>query len=249
MKRIIGLAALIAALAAAVMVPHANAQCVSGTGTNILLKWDANGFSYEGPGAYTGYLSPAGNVLTNVLAASLLCAPLNGLDPNNPALEYTMVWNGLVSTGTVAAPFGGSGTRYTTVYLNGTFALYEGPVNARPFTAATIPLPAIAYPLYAEGTVLLSGSIDSLTTLITVSSLGSVSGSFRGIYRITGGTYASQFCNGVNIAGLPALMDGLWYPVSPPAGYTGHNNGKFDAPDCTTPAHPSTWGRIKTLYR
>jgi len=35
MKRIIGLAALIAMLATAVMVPHANAQCVSGTGPDI----------------------------------------------------------------------------------------------------------------------------------------------------------------------------------------------------------------------
>lgn len=246
MKRIIGLAALIAVLAPAVLVPLANAQCVSGTGTNILLKWDANGFSYEGPAPYTGYISPAGNVLTNVLAVSLFCAPLAGLDPNNPALEYTMVWNGLVSGGTTTAPFGASGTRYTTVYTGGTFALYEGPVNARPYTNATVPLPGIAYPQYAEGTVILSGAIDSLTTSITVSSLGSTNGSFRGRYRITGGTYQSQFCGGLDIA---ALMDGLWYPVGPPAGYTGHNNGKFDAPDCTTPAGTSSWGRIKTLYR
>jgi len=246
MKRIIGLAALIAVLAPAVMVPLASAQCVSGTGTNILLKWDANGFSYEGPAPYTGYISPAGNVLTNVLAVSLFCAPLNGLDPNNPALEYTMVWNGLVSGGTATAPFGASGTRYTTVYTGGTFALYEGPVNARPYTNATVPLPGVAYPQYAEGNIILSGAIDSLTTSITVSSLGSVNGSFRGRYRITGGTYQNQFCGGLDIA---ALMDGLWYPVDPPAGYTGHNNGKFDAPDCTTPAGTSSWGRIKTLYR
>lgn len=246
MKRIIGLAAMIAVLATAVMVPLANAQCVSGTGTNILLKWDANGFSYEGPAPYTGYMSAPGNVLTNVLAVSLFCSPLAGLDPNNPALEYTMVWNGLVSGGTTTAPFGSSGTRYTTVYTGGTFALYEGPVNARPYTAGTIPLPGIAYPQYAEGTIILSGAIDSLTTQVTVSSLGSVSGSFRGRYRILGGTYANQFCGGLTVG---ALMDGLWYAQGPPAGYTGHNNGKFDAPDCSTPTGNSSWGRIKTLYR
>ena len=93
---------------------------------------------------------------------------------------------------------------------------------------------------------ILSGPIDSLTTVITKSSLGSVSGSFRGRYRVTGGTYASQFCNGNAVA---ALMDGLWYPDNPPVGYTGHNNGKFDAPDCTTPSNGTTWGRIKLLYR
>lgn len=246
MKRIIGLAALFATLVVAVSAPLANAQCVTGTGTNVLFKWDANGFSYEGPGAYTNYMSPAGNVLTNLTSASLLCGPLAGLNPNDPAREYTMVWTGLVSNGTTTAPFGSSGTRYTTVYLNGSFALYEGPVNARGYLASTVPLPAVALPQYAEGTVLLSGPIDSLTTVITRSSLGSVNGSFRGRYRITGGSYATQFCGGAPVA---SLMDGLWYPVAPPAGYTGHSNGKFDAPDCTTPVNGSSWGRIKVLYR
>lgn len=246
MKRITALAASLAMIAIATTAPLANAQCVTGTGTNILFKWDANGFSYEGPNAYTGYMSPAGNVLSNLGAASLLCGPLAGLDPNDPAKEYTMVWSGLVSNGTTTAPFGASGTKYTTIYLNGTFSLYEGPVNARPFTAGTIPLPGLALPLYAEGTVLLSGPIDSLVTSITQSSTGTVNGSFRGRYRITGGTYANQICGGSSVA---ALMDGLWYPVSPPTGYTGHNNGKFDAPDCTTPATGTSWGRIKVLYR
>ena len=246
MKRIIGLAALLATVFVAFTAPLANAQCVTGTGTNILLKWDANGFSYEGPGAYTNYMSPAGNVLTNVLGISLFCGPLAGLDPNDAAKEYTMVWNGLVSNGTTTAPFGASGTKYTTLYTGGTFTLYEGPVNARPYTSATVPLPGIALPQYAEGTVILGGPIDSLTTVVTRSSTGSVSGSFRGRYCVTGGTYQNQFCNGQAVA---ALMDGLWFPVAPPAGYTGHNNGKFDAPDCTTPAGTSSWGRIKTLYR
>jgi hypothetical protein len=246
MKRIIGSVALVALLAASAFVPRATAQCVTGTGTNILLKWDANGFSYEGPSAYTGYMSPAGNVLTNVLAASLLCAPLNTLDPNDPAKEYTMVWIGLVSGGTTTAPFGSSGTKYTTVYTGGSWALYEGPVNARPYTNATIPLPGIAFPQYAEGTIILSGPMDTVTTVITVSSLGTVNGSFRGRYGITGGTMAGLFCNGHSVSDL---TDGLWFPLSPPAGYTGHNNGKFDGPDCTTFTLPSTWGKIKALYR
>jgi len=88
MKRIIGLAALLATIVVATLAPLANAQCVTGTGTNVLFKWDANGFSYEGPGAYTNYVSPAGNVLNNLAAATLLCGPLAGLDPNDPAKEY-----------------------------------------------------------------------------------------------------------------------------------------------------------------
>ncbi len=244
MKKFIG-SVLVALLALGVMAPLASAQCITGTGVNVLLKWDANGFSYETGAPYTNYMSPAGNVLTSVSAMTLLCGPLGGLDPNDPAKEYTMVWTNLVSSGTATSPFGTSGTKYTTVYTGGAFALYEGPVNARAWVAGTIPAPGVALASYTDGGVILSGVIDSLVTTITKSSLGTVNGSFRGKYRITGGTYANAFCSGNSPA---ALMDGLWYPVAPPAGWTGHNNGKFDAPDCTTPAQPSTWGRIKTLY-
>lgn len=249
MKRIIGTAALLALLAATAFVPRVSAQCVTGTGTNILLKWDSNGFSFEGPNPYTGFISPAGNVLTNVLAVSLFCAPLAGLDPNDASKEYTMVWSGLVSSGTGTVPFGSGGTKFTTVYTGGSFALYEGPINARAYTNLTVPLPGVALPQYSDGIVILSGPIDSMTTVITKSSFGNVNGSFRGNYRITGGTMAGAFCNGHSIGGVKALMDGLWFPVTPPAGYTGHNNGKFDGPDCTTPVHSSTWGKIKALYR
>lgn len=246
MKRILGTAVLSALLALGTFVPQASAQCVTGTGVDILLKWDANGFSFETGAPYTNYVSPAGNVLTNVLGVTLFCAPLSGLDPNDPAKEYTMVWSNLVSSGTVTTPFGASGSKYSTVYTGGAFALYEGPVNARAWTSSTIPAPAIALPAYLDGSVILSGVIDSLTTTVTRSSLGTVNGSFRGKYRVTGGTYANQFCAGNS---PHALMDGLWFPVNPPAGYTGHSNGKFDAPDCTTPAQSTTWGRVKTMYR
>lgn len=242
MKRMIGVVALLTMAAAASYAPRASAQCSPG----ILLKWDLNGFSYETPANPVAYVSPAGNVMTNVLAVSLFCSPLAALNPNNAALEYTMVWTGLTTAnGTVTAPFGVSGAKYTTVYTGGSFALYEGPVNARPYTAATVPVPGVAVPQYAEGLVILSGTIDSLTTLVTRSSSGSVNGSFRGKYQITGGTLLGEFCHGVGVG----LMDGLWFPVTPPAGWSGHNNGKFDSPSCPTDVMPSTWGRLKSLYR
>ena len=73
-------------------------------------------------------------------------------------LTYTMVWTGLVSSGTTTAPFGSSGTKYTTVYTGGTFALYEGPVNARPYTAATVPLPATVATSVPRATVVVAGA-------------------------------------------------------------------------------------------
>ena len=47
----------------------------------------------------------------------------------------------------------------------------------------------------------------------------------------------------------PGLVNGLWFPVNPPAGYSAHHNGKYDAPDCATEAKNTSWGRIKTMYR
>lgn len=245
MKRILGTAVFLALLAVSVVAPLATAQCVTGTGVNVLLKWDGNGFSYETGAPYTNYISPVGNQMGAYLGISLFCAPLSGLDPNDPAKEYTMIWQDLTSSGTVTSPFGASGTKYSTLYTGGVFAIIEGPVNARAWTSATVPTPLTAAPAYGDGSMVLAGYIDSLTTTITRSSLGTVNGSFRGKYRINGGPLASLFCPG----GATGLLDGLWFPVAPPAGWTSHLNGKFDALDCTTPAKTTSWGRIKTLYR
>lgn len=243
MKRIIGITVLTALLGVSALAPAAQSQCVTGTGTNLLFKWDANGFSYETGAPVVGYISPAGNVLTDLTGLTLLCAPFGGLDPNDPAKEYTLVMTGLVSGGTAVAAFGLSGHTYTTLYQGGAFAMYEGPVNARGYVTATVPAPALAQPNYTDGVVLLSGTIDSLTTNIIQTSLGTVTGSFRGRYHITGGSYSGGFCNNTG------LFDGLMDPVNTPAGYTSQNNGKFDAPSCPTPARRSSWGRIKSIYR
>lgn len=252
MKRMIGSVALLVLAATLSYAPKASAQCVTGTGTNILLKWDGNGFVYEtstndplGPLANpVNNISTAGNTLHAVMGISLFCGPLAGLDPNDPGNEYTMVWTGLTSGGTATSPFGSSGTKYTTQYLGGTWKLYRGAVDARNYAAVSPPAPSVAYPQYNETTVLLSGPVDTLVVTVTKSSLGSVNGSFRGQYRVTGGSMAGDICNSA-----PGLLNGLWYPVNPPAGYSAHHNGKYDAPDCATPTRNSTWGRVKTLYR
>jgi len=246
MKRILGTAALFALLAAS-FTPVAHAQCVTGTGTNILLKWDANGFAFETPANPVTNVSPTGNVLTILASPSLLCGPLAGIPVNDPSFEETLVLYGLGSSGTVVTPFGTSGTKWTTIYRNGVFALYQhSPVVVRGYTTATVPSPGVAFPQYANGTILLGGPVDSLVTVITKSSFGAINGSFKGAYRVAGGTYRLAFCNG---AVVPGLFDGLWDIQSQPASYSAHPNGKFDAPDCTTPARTSTWGKLKALYR
>ena len=192
MKRMIGSVAMLLLAAAVTFAPKANAQCVTGTGTNILLKWDGNGFTYEtGTNNPLGALanpinniSPAGNTLHAVMGVSLFCGPLAGLDPNDAANEYTVVWTGLTSGGTATSAFGTSGTKYTTVYLGGTWKLYKGAIDARNYANVSPPAPSVAWPQYNESLVLLSGPIDSLVVTVTKSSLGNINGSFRGQYRV-----------------------------------------------------------------
>jgi len=246
MKRILGAAATLMVLAATVLAPTASAQCVTGTGTNILFKWDANGFAYEPGYNQATFNSTAGNQVTVVGVLSLWCAPFAALDPNDPLKEYTVVLTG-TSNGTTTTPFGTSGTAYTTIYTGGTFAVYEGtPRNAPAATAMPINPPNATVPAnYLDGTVVLSGSVDSLVTSITRSSFGTVNGSFRGRYTVLGGSGSTQLCQAKGGIGL---MNGLWAVSGLPTGYIAHPNGKFDAPSCPVPAQTSTWGKIKTLY-
>lgn len=247
MKRILGTAAALVILAATLLTPAASAQCVSGTGTNILFKWDANGFAYEPGYNQATFNSTAGNTVTVVGQLSLWCAPFAALDPNDPTKEYTIVMTG-VSQGTVTAPFGSSGTKYTTVYTGGSFAVYEGaPRNAPAPTSMPANPPNASVPAnYQDGTVILGGSVDSLVTEVTRSSFGTVNGSFRGRYTVLSGSGSPQLCQAKGGVGL---MNGLWAVSGLPTGYIAHPNGKFDAPSCPVHTEQSTWGKIKTLYR
>ena len=87
--------------------------------------------------------------------------------------------------------------------------------------------------------------------LVTRSSTGSYTDSFRANYQCTGGTLFSRVGDAI------ALMSGAWCPVPAnnpisapdwhlllPAGWSAHPNGKWDMP-ITVPATHSTWGRSR----
>jgi hypothetical protein len=107
--------------------------------------------------------------------------------------------------------------------------------------------------LFTDGTLILEGTIASLTTLVTRTSTGTMGGSFRcDPYTFTGpigGTYYSQ------VAGTSCILGGLWCTLGAAlgqctgaTGYSAHPNGKFDGPGQTN-VSLSTWGAIKQLYR
>lgn len=248
MKSKIGVAALLGLMAFGLLATTAAAQC-TGTYPGPMIKFDADCFAYETNYTPATFTSAAGSQLTVVGLVSLFCSPFTDLNPADPTTEYTFVWDNLTSLGTVAAPALG-GTKYTTKYVGGGFRIYAGTPRNAP-TAATLPaLPSALVPAtFMDGTLILQGSLDTLTTIVTRTSIGTYSGTFRATYLFTGGTLFYRVGNGTD------LLSGAWCAAgsgvglcSLPAGWSAHPNGKWDMP-ITTPALPSTWGAIKQLYR
>lgn len=259
MKSRIWVAAVMGLLAASLSATMAIAQCnPAGDNPGVMIKFDADAFAYETAYTPATFISAAGSQLTVVGIVSVFCTPFSDLSPLGSGTEYTFIWDGLVSQGTASRPRG-SGVQYNTSYLGGSFRIYEGsPRNAPVYGALpTIPAPGIVPDAFGDGTMILSGVMtDSLSVSFTRSSTGTFTSSFRANYRCTGGTLYNRVGDAVN------LMSGLWSPVPPPnsdppqplgstvlpAGWSAHPNGKWDMP-LSVPAAPSTWGKIKSMYR
>ena len=250
MKRQIGVAMLVALTALTSLASGALAQCTTG----MLIKWDENGFAYETNYNPNTFISANGSGLTVVGKVTAFCQMLSGLDASDPTKEYTFIWTGLTSAGTVGPTPVGFSTRWTTNYGNGQFFIYEdnSPDAPNPVAMPASPPNATVPANYTDGTVILSGNITGFSTTITRFNTGTYATSFRGDFAFTGGTL-------FNLVGPEfGLLTGAWCAnddASPgtiglcdmPTGYSSHPNGKFDQP--VTPAQTSTWGAIKQLYR
>lgn len=260
MKSKIGVAAVIGLLATALSATVATAQCnPPGDNPGVMIKFDADAFAYETAYTPATFTSAPGSQLTVVGLVSVFCNPFSDLDPLGPGTEYTFIWDGLNSVGTTYKAVGSSGMQYTNRYVGGGFRIYAGAPRNAP-TAATLPAlpaPGVVPDAFVDGTMILGGTMtDTLFVIVTRTSTGTYTSSFRANYRCTGGTLYDRVGDAIN------LMTGLWCvvpatnpnPPSPlgtcllPAGWSAHPNGKWDTP-ATVPVLPSTWGKIKTLYR
>ena len=255
MKSKIWVAAAMGLLATALSAPVATAQC---TPAGVMIKFDGDAWAYETAYTTATLTSAVGSQLTVVGAVSLFCSPLSDLDPAAPGTEYTFIWDGLTSLGTTTKPAGSTGMAYTTKYVGGGFRIYAGSPRNAP-TAATLPAlpaPGVVPDAFVDGTMILSGGMDTLSVIVTRTSAGSYTNSFRANYWGTGGTRFAQ------IGAAVSLMSGSWCAVPPgtsspigtcslPTGWSAHPNGKWDTPSSAiiVPTLPSTWGMIKSLYR
>jgi len=254
MKSKIGVAALIGLLATGLLATAAAAQCYpSPPAPGPMIKFDQNAYAYATAYDPATFSFPVGSQLTVVGKVSLFCAPFLDLDADDPSTEYTFILNSLGSLGTTSKPFGSSGTQYTSTFTTGSFRIFAGSPPNIPDPLPPLPAPGIIPNKYIDGSTLLVGVLDNFTIVITRSSLGSYSGSFRADYMCTAGSMLGRVGSAWN------LLSGAWCPVPPsdpaplgtcvlPTGWIAHPNGKWDGPG-TTPVTPSTWGTIKSLYR
>jgi hypothetical protein len=249
---------LATSLSAAVATAQTSGSCDT---TALMIKFDADAFAYETAYTPATFNSAAGSQLTVVGIVSLFCNPLTGLDASDPNVEYTFIWDGLVSQGT-ATKTRGSSTTFTTKYLGGGFRIYAGTPRNAPtaLTLPPVPAPGLVPDAFGDGTLVLSGVMtDSLYVYLSRSSTGTFTSSFKANYRCTGGTLYDQVGSGISV------IDGLWSPVPAtnpappaplgttllPAGWSAHPNGKWDRPAFVPPVvvRPSSWGMIKSMYR
>ena len=261
MKRKIGVAGLLVLLVLGATAPSALAQC----GGQLLIKFDADCFSYESSvtqsvieGGNSIWKSNPGSSLTVVGLATLFCSPLNGNVPNLPVKEYSFVWSGLTSAGTVQATYIVNGKKWDTDYSGGVFAFYEDSPADAPRATTPMPInpPAGGVPVnFQNGTLILSGTLNGLHTVVTRSNNTASAiwgGSFTTTYQFTGGPQYSATPGPTQVGPGVNTLFGNWCGKYPsgcvPTGYTGHPNGDFDYA-VATDARSSTWGAIKQLYR
>ena len=253
MKSKIWVAAAMGLLATALSAPVATAQ-LCGSYPGMMIKFDGDAWAYETAYNATTLISTSGSQLTVVGTVSKFCFPFTDLNPVDPSTEYTFIWDGLTSQGTTSVPYLVTGRKYTTNYTGGNFRIYAGsPRNAPSISPPALPAPGVVPDVFVDGTMILSGGMGPLAVVVTRVPTGNYSGTFRADYWNTGGTLYDR------VGDAASLLAGAWCvvpPISPPpigtcslpTGWSAHPNGKWDMP-LTVPALPSTWGKIKSMYR
>jgi hypothetical protein len=195
----------------------------------VIIDWGPDCYGWETN--YAGHYSTAGDTLSLLGRIHTFNAPFDDLDPN--VVEYTFVWDGLISAGT--DDFGGAGI-WMTAYGPGEFRIYCDSTPDYDFANQGT---------FMNGEIILSGNITDLTSTVIdgVPPMGSANFSFL----FTGGTLYER------VAGCGGVGTGFWgdtlFPIGIPDPYDVHYDGKYDLDDCPpVGTESSTWGEVKKLF-
>lgn len=249
-NRTIGVAGLLAALGAGAIAAPALAQCTS----PVLICFSSDNYAYETLYNNATLMSSTGSLLTVVGKINSFSAPLDFLNANMPAKEYTFIWNlQTLAPGTVQTiPGKVWDTDYASAAQLGTFTIYEDASPDAPTTAtlAANPPNADVPSKFTDGIPILSGTLSYFHVRVTYTGTPArYAGSLNATYNVTGGTWGYIFdpSTAANLTGLWCTIGTGTNQCTLPAGYSALVSGKTDSPP--VPTLRSTWGSIKTLYR
>lgn len=215
-----------------------------------MMDWDPAYFYFPTPTlpGLSPSNQPLGSVMRCVGTISAFGPPLESLNANMPAKEYTFFAGDFSSQGTTTFA-NGSLEVYTTVYSGGTISVYEDATPDAVFDPnpenANVPSTFID-----GGAPILTGTFSGLT-VVTNNFTTFKTGSIEGNINWTGGTLIALL-NGGNGQPCPGLFTGgSTWNTAPGIGIPGYmfrHDGKIDL-QCPTPTQKSTWGKLKNLYR
>ena len=237
------------ALMAALFVVAVPVSAFAQTGT--VIDWGPDSYAWETNYNAASHLSGPGSVLSAVGVINGFLGPLNVFDPNTAGTEYTYYLTGLTTAGTTVTA-GPTLSVYKTVYTGGVISIFQGsPRNA---AFGTNPPNGTVPSTFTDGSLFLQGAVPTFTTTVTrVNATGAyVNGNGdggdppNGLW--TGGSALSYVSAGGNPC--PFRLTGGWdmRPQDVLTGYVSQFDGKIDL-NCPTAATPSTWGKIKGVYR
>ncbi len=208
--------------------------------TNPVIDFSAESFAMEGNRPVDEQFSQVGDELVILGTVAQFQEPFEDLDANAVGVEYTYVFDGLISMGTTQ---GGSGSflNYTTNYNGGSFRIYED----------TTPDMDWADPAtFQDGTMILSGTFSGFH-IVTYSFI--CSGSENADLQFTGGTLFDRVSSGgVGTTGINTPLFNLCADTVPDnleaLGYFARSDTKLDIVP-PTPVKPTSWSLIKQLYK
>ena len=198
---------------------------------------DFRGFDYEDPNSSAGFgnVGDGYNSLGDVVQVNpaLLTADFT----NN---QYTYQFKDLVALAQESAP-----PFLFVFYSPGRFRIYEDPIGSGTNRDYGVNPPnATAPSTFVDGTLILGGQV---TNFILTLDLTNNNGSFNGDITFDEGTQQGSIppasLNGWTFAGLTSGGG-----TGTPEGYSHQVDGQIRVPG-PVPATPTSWGKVKNLYR